>query len=165
VAELEIYLGRSSPGTATAVNSTGDYYVGSGSALGKSKYDESDKAMLVTATVPLTVALAEEGVDSTDVPAVVEYLASNLKWKMKKGDKGEYDLKKIPSLKVGVSSTEVTYGGPNELPKWGKFETYYEITESKKCGMTKKDSHIVDSGDAPSYLPGKGKKGPKKTTT
>jgi hypothetical protein len=45
----------------------------------------------------------------------------------------------------------VTYGGPNDLPTWGTFTTYYEITENKKCGMTDKDSKMVGSDDAPRY--------------
>jgi hypothetical protein len=66
------------------------------------------------------------------------------------------DLTKTPSLKVGVSSAEVTYGAANELPKWGKWETYYEVTEKKSCGLTTEDSSLLGSARAPRYLGGNG---------
>jgi hypothetical protein len=46
----------------------------------------------------------------------------------------------------------VSYYGCNELPKWGPFETHYEVTEKKSCGMTADDSKMVGSDDAPKYL-------------
>lgn len=82
VAELDIYL--SSNSANSSASATGDYYVGAGSALGKSKYEESDKGKLITAVVPLTVALEDGGRDTSDIAGCVEHLNSNLKWKMKK---------------------------------------------------------------------------------
>ena len=156
-------------GNTTAVPGSSDYYVGAGAALGKAVYTDEDKDMLITATVPLTVAIQDQGISCDDRSSVVKHLTKELKWVMRKvcfsptchiswntnekqGPGGSYDLSKLPSLKVGVSSAEVTYGGPDELPEWGTFETYYEITDKKDCGLTKKDSHIVKSDDARDYL-------------
>jgi len=72
------------------------------------------------------------------------------------GKNDHYDLSLIPSLKVGVSSSIVTYRGQNQLPKWTEFETYYEITEKKHCGMDYKDSQLVGSKDAKRYFGGNG---------
>ncbi|KAF8250011.1 Di-copper centre-containing protein [Wilcoxina mikolae CBS 423.85] len=150
-AQLDIYFGN-----ATATPGSSDYYVGSGSALGKEEYTDADKGKLITATVPLTVAIQDQGINCNDRSAVVKELASKLKWIMRKGPNDSYDLTKLPSLKVGVSSAEVTYTGDDNLPQWGNFETYYEVTDKKDCGMKKKDSNIVKSDDAKDYL-GNGK--------
>lgn len=140
-AELAIYF-----------NGTDGYAVGAGAALGKVRYTAMDKKMRITAAVPLTDALEREGIDVNDAKAVVGYLRSNIDWVMRKGKKNHYDLSKIPSLKVGVSSSLVTYRGSSELPVWSEFETYYEITEKKRCGMEYKDSDMVGSKDAKRYF-------------
>ncbi|KAI5842809.1 hypothetical protein BZA05DRAFT_411496 [Tricharina praecox] len=148
-AQLDIYFNN---GTDTEGEG---YAVGAGSALAKVKYTEHDKKMRVTAAVPLSDALEKEGIDVNDPLAVVKYLRGNIDWVMRKGKKNYYDLSLIPSLKVGVSSSVVTYRGKKELPEWTEFETYYEVTEKKRCGMEYKDSDMVDSRDAERFFGGK----------
>jgi len=139
-------------------NATGTYekdahYVGACSSF----QDETTKMnmpMDITGVVYLTDSLLEAGCASLEPKDVVPFLKSNLKWYVKKGGQEEIPLSKVPSLKVGVSSAEVTY--PKEdtkLPVYGEFETHYDVTEKKKCGFTKGDENLVDSKPA---LPVKG---------
>jgi tyrosinase len=78
-AELDVYFGNT-----TAVPGSSDYYVGAGAALGKAVYTDEDKDMLITATVPLTVAIQDQGLNCDDRSSVVKHLTKELKWVMRK---------------------------------------------------------------------------------
>ena len=162
--QLEVYL--------SAKKDEDGVYVGSGAALAKSTYSDAEKAKkkMTTAVVSLTEALEDAGIDTGNKRAVARYLKDRLKWFMKivgaplvankssadiLQDGNRVDISKYGTLKVGVSSSVVNYEvSDDKLPQWGKFETYYEITEQKTCGLKVKDSHLVDSVDAPKLLDG-----------
>ncbi|KAI5792061.1 hypothetical protein FPQ18DRAFT_389582 [Pyronema domesticum] len=163
--QLDVYFANASNATTRATDAvaslienpafnrtSGDYYVGSGAGIGKLEYTEADRNMKITATVPLNQALTDMNIDPNNVAACVKYLADNLVWRIMSDGGGVVDLAKVPSLKVGVSSAEVTYGAAHELPKWGKWETYYEVTEKKSCGLMTGDSALLGSASAPRYL-------------
>lgn len=56
----------------------------------------------------------------------------------------------MPSLKIGVSSAETTYN--NGVPKFGEWETHYEITQKKESGYVLADDAIIGSVPAPKVL-------------
>ena len=54
----------------------------------------------------------------------------------------------LPSLKVGVSCSEVTYyADKTRLPSYGPWSTYYEATQGKDGGMDPGDTALLDSVD------------------
>ncbi|KAF8252413.1 Di-copper centre-containing protein [Wilcoxina mikolae CBS 423.85] len=167
-AEVQVYFDKNQQATpsygaslpeytepAKFSNSTGSGYDKDGHYVGAcaSFQDATTKMTMpmdITGVVFLTDALLEAGCASLEPKDVVPFLKSHLKWVVKKGGQEEVPLSKVPSLKVGVSSSEVTY--PKEetkLPVYGTFETHYDVTEHKKCGFTKKDEKLVDSKPAP----------------
>ncbi|KAA8897513.1 hypothetical protein FN846DRAFT_783234 [Sphaerosporella brunnea] len=82
-AELDVYFKGANLTTINA-NGNREQYVGGGAALGKLKYTDHDKTMKITAAVPLTVALENDGVDTNNIVGVVRHLKDNLTWVMRK---------------------------------------------------------------------------------
>jgi tyrosinase len=156
-AEVLVFLGN-----ITASNPSDrkkeENLVGTGASFGKQNA-MTDTNRKITAAVPLTKALEDNNVDPNDVKASVKFLAENLRWTMQKGE-SPIPIEDVSTLRVGVSSAEVTPGQGDELPKWGEFETYYECTNKKKGGLTLVDSNIVDSKDKPKVLADAGIKVP-----
>lgn len=156
-AEIQVYFSKSNtPSNVTSThfsNTTlpktdnGDY-VGSCASF----QDDTTKhlmSMNITGAVYLSDALLEAGCPSLDPKDVVPYLKDNIKWVVKKGGEEVVSLDQVNSLKVGVSSAEVTYSEKETvLPVYGSFETHYDVTEHKKCGFTYKDKNLVDSKPA-----------------
>jgi len=124
-------------------------YVGSCASF----QDDTTKQLMtmnITGAVYLSDALLDAGCPSLEPKDVVPYLKENIKWVVKKGGQEVVPLDLVPSLKVGVSSAEVTYSEKDTvLPVYGSFETHYDITEHKQCGFTYKDQDLVDSKPAP----------------
>ncbi|KAA8895432.1 common central domain of tyrosinase-domain-containing protein [Sphaerosporella brunnea] len=138
-------------GTTIPKSSVSDdaFYCGSASTL----RDPGAKHMMsmnVTGAVYMSDALLEAGCPSLEPADVVPFLKERLQWVIRVGGVEEYPLSKTPSLKVGVSSSDVDYPAEDtKLPVWGEFETHYDVTDLKVCGFTLKDKGLVDSVVAP----------------
>ncbi|KAI5778604.1 hypothetical protein EDC01DRAFT_634702 [Geopyxis carbonaria] len=100
----------------------------------------------ISGTVPLTAALIEAKV-SLDPKAVVPYLQANLRWKVMRAGK-EVAVSELSSLDVGVSAASVKYfSEEGRLPEYGRWNTYYAVTERKSGGMKVKDGALLESKD------------------
>ena len=66
-------------------------------------------------------------------------------------------ISQLPSLVVGVSSADVTYyDDKSRLPSYGKWTTYYDITQGKPGGLRADESFLVTpEGGASSSRKGK----------
>lgn len=93
-------------------------------------------------TIPLSESLRELGVDLNDKAAVVAILKDQLRWVVMSGDK-EIPYDQMPSLKIGVSAADVTI--EDGLPKFGEFETFYQVTEDRPAGFTIELDEIIKS--------------------
>jgi len=150
-AEVLVFLGaKASPSSNGYQRRIQKSLVGSGASFGK-QAKMTDYNKKITATVPLTEALIEAGVDVNNPRKCVKYLRKHLTWTMQRGT-DNIDLSTVPSLIVGVSSSKVDYGGVEQLPSWGGFTSYFEVTQNKTGGFTRKHSSILDSKDSPNLL-------------
>lgn len=99
--------------------------------------DKGKKPMahIVRGTIPLSSALENLGINLNQDEAVT-YLEKHLSWAVMQGDT-LIPLTSVPSLKVGVASSNVQYpANPEELPAWSEFEQYYQVTHGKDGGMS-----------------------------
>lgn len=156
--EVMIFCGNyTSNGHDTKTDPT---YVGSGVAFKKAQLSNvppqhgappAPENVYITATVSLTAALVSAGIDVTDAVACVKYLKSYLHWSLTMGSVST-PTTQLPSLLVGVSSRNVTYGGGDQLPVNGIYETYYECTAGKVGGLTIMNNDVVKSVDVVDLL-------------
>lgn len=119
---VKVFDGDSQIGGVTSFSTTGSQM-----AMGNST---------TAGSVPLTGFLLEEKVNYNDIEKTVEHLKKNLKWRITdyKGD--ELDVADLPSLQVSVSASQVLQGAGSALPVFGKWSTFYEVTDKKKGGAT-----------------------------
>lgn len=102
--------------------------------------------MRMSGTLPLTQILLEKGIDLSP-DAAVPFLRDHLSWALIQVSK-ELPMNRLPSLKVGVSCSKVTYyADKNRLPSYGGWSTYYEVTKGKDGGMNPEDTALLDSLD------------------
>jgi hypothetical protein len=122
---------------------------------------DNNHSMVMTGAVYLSDALLSHGCPSLNPQDVVPFLKAKLNWMVKLGGVTPISIDKVPSLKVGISSADITYSNkPDALPSYGQFSTHYDVTENKPSGFTIKDQDLVDSVPAPPiggpvFTPGK----------
>ncbi|CCX04285.1 hypothetical protein FPQ18DRAFT_280049 [Pyronema domesticum] len=133
--------------TLPAVDAHG-HYVGACASF----QDATTKHMMkmdITGAVFLSDALLEAGCESLDAQHVVPFLKKNLKYVVMKGGYEEVPLEKVTTLKVGISSSEVTFPAETtKLPIFGDFETHLDVTEKMLRGFTQIDLPLINSKPA-----------------
>lgn len=165
--EIQVHFTKpNSPSPAPPFGSNSTSFLGSNSTVGMQTGKEGQYVgscasfrdattqhimkMDITGAVYMSDSLLEAGCKSLEPKDVVPYLKENIKWVVKKAGGEEVSLDQLPSLKVAVSSAEVTYPEDDTKPPvYGEFETHYDVTDNKKCGFTYGDEHLVDSKPAP----------------
>lgn len=97
----------------------------------------------VSGSIPLTGALLEKitkkELKSLDAVDVIPYLQSHLSWALADTSDAEIPTNQVPSLKIGVVSSQVTKpASKKQFPKWGAYTQHTDATDGKvggqKCG-------------------------------